>query len=273
MSVREVFCRQPDSNAKVSVCITNHIVEFVIAEKRSKHLQNYQKIAGNLYVDKRTGEVKEYSDNNLINRNRSFTKLRRYINSNFTGQDNEVFLTLTYSNPQFNRSQVSVDMKNFWKKFKYRYRTCEYIAVFEPHKSGAWHIHMLIKDLKKKFFLIDKNICCSLWKHGNIKIERIVDNDNIGAYFTAITKTGLADTNTGNKSDCLKYYPKYSKCFSHSKNIRKPIYKTMTYENAMKLVENSNECFSKTIGIFDGNDEVNTIFYKQFNSKRVKGDK
>lgn len=277
MTVREVYDRQPESHARVSVCITNHIIEFVIAEKRSKYLNNYQRVNGNMYIDKRTGEVREYSNNSTINRNRSFTRLRRYVNANFTNQNNEIFLTLTYSNPQFNRSQVSIDMKNFWKRFKYRHKTCEYISIFEPHESGAWHIHMLIKDLKKTYFRINIKECSKLWKHGGIKILKLKGNDNIGAYFTALYKFDCLDseTVTQNKSDRIKFYPRHSKCFSHSENIRKPIYKTMSYENAIKLVENSNECFSKTIGIFDDEDtEVNTIYYKQFNSKREnKGDK
>lgn len=265
VSVKELTDVKPTNHAKASVCFTNHIIEIVITEKRSNYLHSFKKVNGNMYVDKRTGEVREYSEHGFINRNRSFTRLRRYVNANFTGKQNEVFVTLTYSYPQFNRSQVSADMKNFWKRFKYRYKNCEYISIIEPHKSGAWHIHMLIKDMNKRYLWINKNKCCSIWKHGNIKIERIKKNDNIGAYFTALCKS---DSETESKSSRLKYYPKYSKVFSHSSNIKKPIYKIMSYENAMKLVENHNECFSKTIGIFDDNEQVNTIFYKQYNSKR-----
>lgn len=266
-SVKELRGREPSKNAKTTVCITNHIIEIVAIEKRSQYLNNYQRTYGNMYIDKRTGEVKEYSDSNFINRNRSFTRMRRYINANFTGKENEIFLTLTYANPEFNRSQVSKDIKSFWKKFKYRYKNCEYITVFESHQSGAWHIHMLIKDLQKKYLFIDIKEVRKIWGHGNIFVLKLKDNDNIGAYFSSLCKK--EDISDSSKSGRIKYYPRFSKCFTHSANIKKPIYRTMTFENAMKLVESSKEVFSRSIGVFDDNEnEVNAIFYKQFNSER-----
>lgn len=266
-SIKEIPDRQPDNKSKVMVCITNHIVEMVVVEKRSRLLTNYQRISQFEFIDLRTGEIREYSNNDVINRNRSFNQLRRYINSNFTGKDNEIFLTLTYANPEFNRSQVSADLKRFWKKLKYRNKTCEYIAIFEPHRNGAWHIHMLIKDLRKKFIFIDMKILRKMWGNGNVSIIKLKGNDNIGAYFSAVCKN--ININDSSKAGRIKYYPKFSKCFSHSANIKKPIYKTMTYENAMDFVKNSKEVYSKSIGVFDDDEnEINAIFYKQFNSER-----
>lgn len=266
-SIKEIKGRPPNKKSKVTVCITNQIIELVIVEKRSNLLKDYQRINKNEYLDLRTGEVKEYSNCRGINKNRSFNKLRQFINANFTGGENEVFLTLTYSNPEFNRSQVSNDIKSFWKRFKYRNKTCEYIAIFEPHQNGAWHIHMLIKDLHKKYLFININEVRTIWTHGNIMIKKLKGNDNIGAYFSAICQ---ADNDKKSvKASRIKYYPKFSKCFTHSSKIKKPIYKTMSYEEVLKLIENKKEVYSKTFGVFDDDDnEVNSIIYKQFNKKR-----
>lgn len=266
MSVQEIEDRQPDIHAKATVCITNHIVEITVIEKRSSLLHDYQRLNGYEYLDKRTGEIKRYSENATPNKNRSYTKLRRYINTNFTGQDNELFLTLTYANPEFNRSQVSHDFRNFWKKFKYHHNSCEYIAIFEPHKSGAWHIHILIKDLQKKYLFVDYEECKKLWSHGNICLLKLKDNDNIGAYFTALQRRNEQEV-SGKKSR-IQYYPKNAKVFTHSKKIRKPYFKTMTYEDALKMVEHSTKCFTRTLGIFENGKEVNSIFYQQFNKFR-----
>jgi geminivirus rep catalytic domain len=267
-SVNEKVDRQPDDHSKASVFITNHIIEIVVIEKRSKYLHNFKKCGKYTYVDMRTGEVKEYSDSNSINRNRSFTNLRRYINANFIGKPNEIFLTLTYTDPQFDRSQVSADFKLFWKKFKYRYKNCEYISIFEPHSNGNWHIHILIKDLQKKYLFIDLDECRRIWNHGFIKIIKLENNDNIGAYFTPGNNTN--SNSSDSKNDRIKFYPRNSKCFTHSKNIKKPYCKIMSYEQAENMVKDSKEVFSENIGIYDGDEEVNTIFYRQYNSKRGK---
>lgn len=44
----------------------------------------------------------------------------------------------------------------------------------------------------------------------------------------------------------------------------------MSYEQAENMVKDSKEVFSENIGIYDGDEEVNTIFYRQYNSKRGK---
>lgn len=250
-----------------SVCITNHIVEIVVVQKRSQYLHDFKRISKYEYVDTRTGEVKTYFDHEHPNKNRSFTTLRRYINMNFTDKDNELFITLTYANQETDRSKISRDFKNFWKKFKYHHRSCEYIAVYEPHKTGAWHIHILVKDLKKKYFYVEKSDVQKLWKHGFVKVVKLKGNDNIGAYLSAISSGEKSDSET-NKGSRVSFYPKYAKCFSHSKNIKKPIYKRMTYEQALELVEHSKQSYKNTIGIFENGEEVNTIYYQQFNAKR-----
>lgn len=68
-SVNEKVDRQPDDHSKASVFITNHIIEIVVIEKRSKYLHNFKKCGKYTYVDMRTGEVKEYSD---FNKSESF---------------------------------------------------------------------------------------------------------------------------------------------------------------------------------------------------------
>lgn len=266
--IQEAPEKGPNRTAFANVCITNHIIEVVIVEKRSKNLQHFQKYSQYAYIDKRTGEIKEYKKHDSLNRNRSFTKLRQYINANFTGQENEIFLTLTYANPEYERLKVAGDFKKFWKKFKYHNKNCEYIAIFEPHQTGAWHIHMLIKDFHQKYLYLDINQCNVLWAHGYIYVEKIRNNDNIGAYFTAICGQSSRDVSPGTKVERIKWYPRFSKCFSHSAHIQKPSYRVMKYSEVQNLVKNSCEVFSKSIAISENDTVLNHIVYKQYNSLR-----
>jgi len=53
------------------------------------------------------------------------------------GSPYEAFITLSYEEVVDDHESLSADFRKFWKKFKYRYPDCEYLAVAELQKKGA----------------------------------------------------------------------------------------------------------------------------------------
>lgn len=271
----------PDSDAFTKVYITNHIVEMTTLEKKPKNLRRFKRLDKYHYVDLETGEVREYRqipESGERNKNSSFDYLRKLINLNFVGLPCELYVTLTYGKPMMDKKQLANNFRCFWNRFKYHYPDCEYIAISEPHATGAWHMHVLIKHSKAKRFYVSRQDIQNYWQHGNVWVNRIRGNDNIGAYFTAFKKSLKFSENCENngkskkKNGRLQFYPAFGKLFTSSRGIKRPKILRMSYRKAMELVHNASPCFSKKIPIAsaDGTDkrEVNAIYYQQFNFKR-----
>jgi len=119
---------------------------------------------------------------------RIFVTLRQLICTNFVGAQNEQFITLTYEgDKQTNDPKIlHKDFKNFWDRLKRRYlgRDLSYISIVEPHASGNWHIHLLVKSNDGEPLIMHGNELYSVWRNGYVTVEDI-KSDNIGAYFIA----------------------------------------------------------------------------------------
>lgn len=254
----------PPANAHTVVYETNHITELTVIENRTQKLLNYKRISKTEYYDKSTREVKQYKRHKTTSKNvgKSLTKLKRLVNNNFVGNDNELHITLTYSNPTLDKEQLSTDFKKFWKKLKYRYTELEYICVYERHISDFWHIHCLVKDTTEKSLFIPHDEIKMLWQQGNIHVNRIYDNDNIGAYFCKYARHSKSE---------LDEYPKNSKVYSCSRGIKQPVRIVTEYRNATKFTEGKKLTYHRTYNIVlsDGflDRRINTIHFMQYNSK------
>lgn len=163
------------SNCKVIV--SGGIVEVITYEK------------GNFFggdgssSGKQKGSVtkKEY------NLNRTKKKLRRLINSNVTG--NDLFVTLTYKDNMIDVDIGKRDFKVFIKAMKRKGYSLRYVYVVEFQKRGAVHFHCI-------FFgcgFIASSVLSDIWKHGFVKINRINDVDNAGAYVVKYMDKDLID--------------------------------------------------------------------------------
>jgi hypothetical protein len=280
---RKADGQTPEKDSLTKVCITNHIIEMKIFQKPPHNLQRFKRLSKSEYLDTETGEVKEYrrsTDGAIRNTNASFDYLRKLINLNFTGLPRELYITLTYANPVRDKKQLSKDFHRFWNKFKYHYPNCEYIAIYEPHATGSWHIHVLVRNSNVQTLFVPREAILTYWPNGNVWINREYKNDNIGAYYTAfresndfIGKSEKTDTqDTNHKKDRIRFYPANGKIFTASRGIRKPQTLTMSYHDALQLTHNATPCFSEKITIVcsdeNGKAEINTITYQQFNSKR-----
>lgn len=281
----------------VTVTKMNHITEIQYMEKMNTE-PAIRKINKDEYVHLATGEIREFE--HIENRSEDYKSLRatfkriRYlINSNFVGKKNELFLTLTYAENMTDTKRLYSDMDKFMKRLRYKFKNetdVDYLSVVEPQERGAWHIHVLIKFNKLKTIFIRNKDLAELWGNGFVKIERIQDVDNIGAYLSAYLADvelssetyvqGLEENRklverevNGEKKKFIKggrlyMYPPGMNLYRSSRGIKFPERKKMTYKNAKKIVGSNEPHYSKTYEI-EQEDFTNTIQFEQYNSKRV----
>lgn len=136
--------------------------------------------------------------------------------------------------------------------------------MMEPQGRGAWHAHLLYIWESKAPFIPNEKFR-ELWGHGFVKIKKLQDVDNVGAYLTAylgdmeITeafqsdpyrfahsgKLNLKEVEVLNddgsvvkkqiiKGARLDMYPAGFKMIRHSKGVKEPIEELVTQEMAQK---------------------------------------
>lgn len=263
----------------ITVCITNHIIDVTVKRKWSTGgFKDTVKVDKDHYMVLSTGEIKEYnhpqnqgermSNNRRKSMNKKFSYLRQYINMNFKGEECERHITLTYSNPTKDMSEAKKDFKKFWKRFVYRYGEMAYIAVFEPHKNGAWHIHVLVKNRSGKLFAISKKEVEETWKNGFVKITKL-NHDDIGSYFCNLL--GQNDTlDKRKKSSRLDYYPPHSKIYTSSKELEKPSLLSVNEEELKQIIGDRKAVYEQaySIRLYGSDLEVTRIGHITYNDKK-----
>ena len=278
----------------VTVTDMGHLVEVQHMTKRNTEC-HIRKIDADRYILLETGEIFEFdkSSNRSENENslrKTFKKLRHLINTNFTGKPNELFVTFTFGKDSFDNKMVYEDFDKFMKRLRYRYKdltTIDYLNVVEPHASGQWHSHMLIRfnDLEKIY--IPNKEMAELWSHGYVTIKSLKDVDNIGAYVSAyladldvpddfVPKNQNTEVMIKNvdgkqkkfiKGGRLQFYPPGMNLYRKSKGIIPPTTENMTYKNAQKKVGSAKPHFKKSYTVERDNFK-NTITIEQYNLKR-----
>jgi len=280
--------------AQVTVTDMGHLIEVQHMNKQNTEC-HVRKIDGDRYILIETGEIFEFdkSENRSDNENslrKTFKRLRYLINNNFTGKPNELFVTFTFAKDSFDNKEVYKDFDKFIKRLKYRYKdstTIDYINVVEPHASGQWHSHMLIRFNELKSIYIPNKELADLWSHGYVTIKSLKDVDNIGAYVSAyladldvpddfVPKNDKTEVMVKNvdgkkkkfvKGGRLKFYPPGMNIYRKSKGVLFPDREEMTYEMAQKKAGSQKPHFRKTYAIERDGFE-NTITIEQYNLKR-----
>lgn len=283
-------------NDVVKVTKMNHIIEVQHMQK-TNHTANIKKLDKNTYVEISTGEIKEFnhSENRKQNYNslrQTFKKLRYLINNNFTGQSNELHVTLTYKKNMTDTKQLYKDFKNFVERLRTKYKdqsSIDYLTVVEPQGRGAWHCHVLVRfNDMDKVFIKNKDLK-AIWGHGFVTIKALKEVDNIGAYLSAyLTDVELTEENFLGvlTSDCevdikevegkkyikggrLHMYPSGMNLYRKSKGIFEPEREEMKFKDIKKVVGAATPHYQKAIHLDDEeNDYQNTISYLQYNKKR-----
>jgi hypothetical protein len=280
----------------VTVTDMGHLIEIQHMKKRNSAV-HIRKLDADTYLNIATGEVCEFqkSENRSENINslrQTFKKMRYLINHNFKGNPNELFVTLTFAKDSFDEKMVSNDIKNFVKRLKYRYKavsSIDYINVVEPHQSGQFHAHVLLRfnDVKKIYIPVLE--LKEIWSHGRVDIKTLKNVDNIGAYLSAyLADVELTEENVlqavqsgqqvvvkdveGQKKKFIKggrlrYYPPGMNLYTTSRGIKYPEREEMTYKNAKKRVGSRKPHYKKSYEI-QNEEFLNTITYEQYNLKR-----
>lgn len=136
---------------------------------------------------------------------RARQKVRRYANANF--DDNSKFLTLTFKENITDLKQANHEFTKFMKRFnRHLGFSLQYISVHQTQKRGAIHYHLLMNCP-----YISQEKIAELWGHGFIKINRIDNIDNVGAYITRYMSHDFDDERFIGE-----------KCYFMSRNLKKP---------------------------------------------------
>lgn len=194
-------------------------------------------------------------EDKIINRNKTYTRartnVRRLINSNINSDSK--FVTLTFKDNVTNIQQANYEFKKFRQRLesKISYKL-QYVAVVEFQKRGAIHYHVVMFNLK----YISNKLLREIWGQGYIKINKIKNCDNVGAYVCKYMT----------KDSCFDERLQGQKMYFSSRNLKKPI-----EIKESKKVDNLGNClpeFETYNNIFEN--DYNKITYKQYNLKRCK---
>lgn len=282
-----------DGNDFVTLTRMRHISEIQYLEKQNNRA-TIKKVSKESFVILSTGELREFKKTenraeNFSSLRKTFKKIRYLINNNFTGQRNELFATLTYKENMQDTTQLYIDFKKFMGRMRYTFKEfgrVEYLDIIEPQKRGAWHHHVLLKFPDQEKVFIENALLSELWGHGFVRVNRVQNVDNIGAYLTAyladipleevageIIQGEIVEKETDRgkkkfvKGGRLHLYPTSTNLYRKSKGILFPDRKIMTYEQAKKLIGLENPVMESCV-FLEVDDYENRLKFEQYNSKR-----
>ncbi|MBC1507263.1 hypothetical protein HCJ58_09865 [Listeria sp. FSL L7-1509] len=266
-----------NNDDRVRVTEMNDIIELQFMSHWNRECP-IVKLDKSRYLVKSTGEIGEFNQSmtrkdNLNSLRQSFKRLSYLINANFTGANNELWITMTYKKNMTDNKQASADFDRFLKRFKYFCEQTygktrghmEYVKAIEPQERGAWHFHLLVKFPLMKKVYIPNSLYAAIWGHGIVNVKRPDRTDNIGAYFTSYltnleVEEGLtveeeeehvsellqapgARTVEVTKSDeskrvikggRLHLYPRGMQLYNKSKGIKMPLRKDSKWRKAVR---------------------------------------
>lgn len=198
---------------------------------------------------------------------RAKTNLRRLINSNIGQYGKEFtakFLTLTFKDNVQDIKKANYEFKKFIKRLNYKlYGTkkanLKYTTVIEFQKRGAIHYHTIVYNMP----YLKANEISNIWENGFIKINKIDDVDNVGAYVGEYL--GQAEKGQGKniEDDRLRG----QKTHFSSRGLFKPVEITdkKIVEQVTTALLNEKLSYSATFE----NEHLGNITYKQYNLKRL----
>lgn len=291
-----------DKKQLVKYTEMGNVLEVQYMSKRNTR-QTIKMLPNGEYMLVSTGEVKECikhetradQTNSLC---RTFKRVRGLINANVTDVDKVRWITLTYAENMTDTKQLYEDFKKFNMRFQYYckkngYGKAEYIVMMEPQGRGAWHAHLLYIFPGKAPYIANQDLA-KIWGHGFVKIKKLENVDNVGAFLTAYLgdmelderielRNDLDDLNgrelktveiDGKEKRFIKgarliYYPSNFNMYRASRGIKKPIEEMITLEQAEKKVGSSKLTFKKTIQVCDDENGFKCVIdTKQYNRIR-----
>ena len=220
------------------------------------------------------GRKSEKSDNYEEHRKqvlqRAKKNLRRLINANVGQYGKEFtakFLTLTFKENVQDIEQANYEFQKFIKRLNYycfgtKKANLKYTCVVEFQKRGAIHYHVIIYNMP----YVKANDIANVWGNGFIKINKIDDIDNVGAYVSEYL--GQAEKGQGHDIEDDRLQGK--KSYFSSKGLFKPVEIT-----DKKMVEQVTAALPQEYLTYSSqfeNEHLGNITYKQYNLRSVKSE-
>ena len=198
--------------------------------------------------DKEKNRVKVY--------NRAKRTVKRLINTNI-GEYSK-FVTLTFKDNITDIKIANYEFKKFKQRLeRYLKHKLQYVAVIEFQKRGAIHYHVVM--FNAPYIKVSK--LRQIWRNGFVKINKIDNVDNVGAYVCKYMT----------KASCNDDRLKGQKMYFSSRGLEKPI-----EVKDKEKVENLAVALPSDYLTYENKfvNDYNTIIYKQYNlNKRVSKDK
>lgn len=198
---------------------------------------------------------------------RAKTNLRRLINSNIGQYGREFtakFLTLTFKENVQDIKQANYEFKKFIQRLNYKlYGTkkanLKYTTVIEFQKRGAIHYHTIVYNMP----YLKANEISNVWENGFIKINKIDDVDNVGAYVGEYL--GQAEKGQGKniEDDRLRG----QKTHFSSRGLFKPV--EITDKKIVEQVATALLTEKLSYSATFENEHLGDISYKQYNLKNL----
>lgn len=270
---------------KITKC--NNVIDVIRMTHEPKCV--VKRLKDKTYVNIKSGEVKEYMPKiegkqfrNIRSLKMIFRNLRQLITTNYQGGDNEIFLTMTYREQTNDPNRIYKDLDIFNKRLKRALPNVGYIHIVEPHGSGNYHVHSLIKDVTgTPIDFMDYKQFHKMWGQGYVTVEALNNVDNIGAYFIAyFSNLELTDEEAEKyaaeddikekngkkyiKGKRLDFYPDYMKIYRNSKNLKQPETITDIDEDEYKQ---SYEATYKITSTDDNGNESDSYIKKEQHKK------
>ena len=294
----------PPKNPSLAVKVTEmgNIVEVQYMSRRNCKQTIQMLKGGEQFMICATGEIKDVTHHVTRKDNKrglykTFANARAVINANVTDVSKVRWCTLTYAENMTDTKRLYEDFRDFNKRFQYYckkhgYSKPEYIVMMEPQGRGAWHAHLLYIWQDQKAPYIPNEDFRELWGHGFVRIKKLDNVDNVGAYLTAylgdmeLSEISVADfekiskgtkvkqveveDEDGNKvtkavlkGARLNLYPANFNMLRCSRGVKRPIAEMMSQEDASKKVSAATKTFESAVKLVDHESDFETIIVKE----------
>jgi hypothetical protein len=218
----------------------------------------------NLDGEKVNGRKSGYISENYIEHRKQVLQrakrdLRRLINANHGQYGKEFtskFLTLTFGDNITDIDSANYEFEKFIKRLNYhcfgtKKANLKYNVAVEFQDRGAIHYHVIIYNMP----YVKANDIANVWGNGFIKINKIDNVDNVGAYVTEYMGKDIDDERLQGK-----------KSYFSSRGLFKPI--EITDKKIVETVAAALPFEKLNYSSQFENDYLGTISYKQYNLKK-----
>ena len=281
----------------LKVTSMGNIIEVQYMSKRNQKQTIQMLPGGEQFVICATGQIKDIEHHATRKDNKkglykTFANCRGMINANVTDVDKVRWCTLTYAENMTDPKHLYQDFEKFNKRFQWYckqkgYSKPEYIVMMEPQGRGAWHAHLLYiwQDMKAPY--IPNEEFRRIWSHGFVKIKKLDNVDNVGAYLTAylgdmeinemdvsqavgkqckiveVDENGEKVKKAIVKGARLDLYPANFNMLRYSRGCKKPIEEMLYQDEANKKVLGATKTFESAIKLTDSESDFETIIIKE----------